>query len=504
MINAYVNRENLEYDIYALLKAFYPGDEVSINVVNDGEAVEESGRVPSFYDVKVCTDKVSCSYYDPDDGRGTEGPDDGPLGKAVYFDSEEIMAPGRAVLKDAMKRCIYRCASIVSGRTLPWGILTGIRPVKLAMTRINEGDSDEQTGKLLKYRYLMSDEKASLSIEIAHKERDILKKIDRYGGYSLYIGIPFCPTTCLYCSFTSYPIARYASLVDDYISGLKKELDLTYEIFKGRSPDSVYIGGGTPTTLAPDKLKQLIGYLGKLFDFDKVLELTVEAGRPDSIDKEKLMTLKELGVSRISINPQTMNEKTLRLIGRRHTVGEFKNAFALARECGFDNINTDIILGLPGEGLDEVRNTMEELKTLDPESITVHSMAIKRAAGMAEYLKEHEEIKSINTPEMLKCTDSTARALGMSPYYLYRQKNMAGNFENVGYAKEGCEGIYNILIMEELQSIIACGAGTVSKRVYTDGLIERCDNVKDVELYLSRLDEMLERKKKLFCNFSDT
>ncbi|MCR5356189.1 MAG: coproporphyrinogen dehydrogenase HemZ [Lachnospiraceae bacterium] len=490
MINAYVNRENLEYDIYALLKAFYPGEEVSINVVHDDETVEESGRVPSFYDVKVYTGKASCSYYD-----GNE---------RISDVSEEIMAPGKSVLKDAMKRCVYGCAKEASGRSLPWGILTGIRPVKLAMTRMSAGDSDEQTGKFLKYRYLMSDEKAALSIEIAHKEREIIKKIDRYGGYSLYIGIPFCPTTCLYCSFTSYPIARYKDLVDDYLSGLKKELDLIYEIFKGRSPDSVYIGGGTPTTLTPDQFRDLIGYLKNLFDFGKVLELTVEAGRPDSIDKEKLVTLKELGVTRISINPQTMNEKTLKLIGRRHTVDDVRNAFALARECGFDNINTDIILGLPGEGLLEVRHTMEELKELDPESITVHSMAIKRAAGMAEYLKEHEDVKSINTPEMLECADCAARELGMAPYYLYRQKNMAGNFENVGYAKEGCEGIYNILIMEELQSIIACGAGTVSKRVYTDGLIERCDNVKDVELYLSRLDEMLERKKKLFCNFSDT
>ncbi len=502
MIHAYVNRDNLEYDIYALLKAFYPEEEVNICVIHDGEAEKESVRVPSFYDVRLYTDKVSCLYYEVNDSSGGGEAENGFFGNAVHCSSEEILAPGRAVAKDAMKRCIYRCASEVSGRTLPWGILTGIRPVKLAMARINTGDTDEETGKLLTYRYLMSDEKKRLSIEIAHKEKEILKKIDRYGGYSLYIGIPFCPTTCLYCSFTSYPIAKYASLVDDYLAALKKELDLTYEIFKGKSPDSVYIGGGTPTTLTPEKLKELIGYLKNLFDFDKILEFTVEAGRPDSIDKEKLVTLKQLGVTRISINPQTMNDATLKLIGRRHTVEQLKDAFQLARECGFENINADMILGLPGEGLNEVEHTMEGLKELAPDSITVHSMAIKRAAGMAEYLKEHDEIKSINTPKMLGCADRAARELGMKPYYLYRQKNMAGNFENVGYAKAGCEGIYNILIMEELQSIMACGAGTVSKRVYEDGLITRCDNVKDVELYLNRLEEMLERKRKLFLNFS--
>ena len=258
------------------------------------------------------------------------------------------------------------------------------------------------------------------------------------------------------------------------------------------------MGGGTPTTLSPDQFKEIIGYLNELFDLSGLLEFTVEAGRPDSISEDKLKALKELKVNRISINPQTMNEDTLKIIGRRHSVDDIRKAFALARECGFDNINTDIILGLPGEDISHVRRTMDELKKLGPDSITVHSMAIKRAAGMAEYLKEYSDIKSINTPEMLSCADEGARALGMQPYYMYRQKNMTGNFENVGYAREGCYGIYNILIMEEVQSIVACGAGTVSKRVYDDGLIERCDNVKDLLQYMDRLDEMLDRKRKLF------
>ncbi len=480
MIQVYVNREKLEYDIYALFKAFYPEEELNIEVVEDGK---ESTGVPSFYDVHFSSSNISCSYISIDERLKKE---------------EEILSPDKGAIKDAMKRCIYMCVNEMSGRSLPWGTLTGIRPAKIPMLMIDNGSDDEEIRKYMKYRYLVSDEKINLSTQIAHRESEILKEIDVKDGYSLYIGIPFCPTTCLYCSFTSYPISLWKDKVDEYLNCLKKELDLVRELYNGRSPDTIYIGGGTPTTLESYQLKDLIGYLYDLFDLSGLKEFTVESGRPDSITAEKMETLREMGVTRISINPQTMNEETLKVIGRRHTTDDVRRAFGIAREAGFDNINTDIILGLPGENLSHVRHTMEELKLLKPDSITVHSMAIKRAAGMAEYLREHEEIKSINTPDMLKCASEGAEKLDMVPYYMYRQKNMTGNYENVGYAREGCFGIYNILIMEEVQSILACGAGTVSKRVYDDGLIERCDNVKDVGLYMSRLDEMLDRKRKLF------
>ena len=480
MIQIYVNREKLEYDIYALFKAFYPEEELNIVVTSDGK---ESTGVPSFYDVILSSSMVSCSYI---------------CGEVRLEKEEELLSPDKGAIKDAMKRCIYLCASEISGRSLPWGTLTGIRPAKIPMLMISGGSDDEEIRKYMKYRYLVSDEKIGLSTQIAHKEHEILKDIDSRDGYSLYIGIPFCPTTCLYCSFTSYPIHAWKDKVDDYIGCLKKEIDQVRKLYNGRSPDTIYMGGGTPTTLEPDKLRDLIGYLRNTFDLSDLLEFTVEAGRPDSITAEKLNALKEMGVTRISINPQTMNDETLKVIGRRHTTEDIKHAFRIARDAGFDNINTDIILGLPGEDLRHVQHTMDELELLKPDSITIHSMAIKRAAGMAEYLKEHEDLKSINTPEMLKCACDGAKRLGMVPYYMYRQKNMTGNYENVGYAREGCFGIYNILIMEEVQSIVACGAGTVSKRVYEDGLIERCDNVKDVSLYMERLDEMLERKRKLF------
>lgn len=480
MIRIRVNEKNLEYDIYALFKAFFPEEEINIEV---SPKEKESTGIPSFYDVRISSSNVSCVFCD---------------GEVRLKKEEELLSPDKAAKKDAIKRCIYGCVSEVSGRSLPWGTLTGIRPAKIPMLMLSEGGDDEEIRKYMKYRYLVSDEKIGLSTQIAHREREILKNIDAKDGYSLYIGIPFCPTTCLYCSFTSYPIAGWKDRVDDYIACIKKELLLTHELYKGRTPDTIYIGGGTPTTLTPEQFRDLIGFFGGLFDLEKTLEFTVEAGRPDSITEEKLKTLKELGVTRISINPQTMNDETLKIIGRRHSTDDVRNAFKTARECGMENINTDIILGLPGENIEHIRHTMEEIKKLDPESLTVHSMAIKRAAGMAEYLKEHEEIRSINTPEMLETADRGARDMKMAPYYLYRQKNMAGNFENVGYAKEGHYGIYNILIMEEVQSIMAVGAGTVSKRVYPDGLITRCDNVKDVDLYMSRLDEMLDRKRKLF------
>ena len=487
MINIFVDEKNLEYDIYALLKAFYPKEEVLVKTAekgHDNADKKESGGVPSFYDVHFDVEKVYCSYTDN--------------GRELIREEETHGGTDKADIKNAMKRCIYRTASKVTGNELPWGTLTGIRPVKLAMNMICEGRSHNDIYDFLKNTYYVSDEKIRLATDIAGREKSILECIDAKNGYSLYIGIPFCPTTCLYCSFTSYPIAKWRKRVSEYLTCLKKEIDLVRELYKGKTPDTIYIGGGTPTTLEPEQLRELIGYLNASFNMNDVIEFTVEAGRPDSITREKLNTLKELGVSRISVNPQTMNDETLKVIGRRHTVDDVKSAFALARECGFDNINTDVILGLPGEDLMHIKHTMDEIRLLAPDSLTVHSMAIKRAAGMDQYLKEHTELKSINTPDMLDIAANTADELSMKPYYLYRQKNMTGNFENVGYAREGCYGIYNILIMEEVQSIIACGAGTVSKRVFNNGRIERCDNVKDVELYMSRLDEMLERKRTLF------
>lgn len=483
-----LNSPGYSYDVHSLVKAFYPNEDVKVDayegILPEGfEGIEvycSSGDVPKegFY-----SGDIRCSFFGTNEN----------LTNTKSFENKD-----RAFIKSIVKIAIYELLSKALGITLPWGTLTGIRPTKIPMKMIEDGKSDEEIREYLKSEYLCSDEKIELATDIAHRENELLSSISRDKGYSLYIGIPFCPTTCLYCSFTSYPIVSWAKRTGEYIAAVKKEIDYVAEAFKDKRLDSVYIGGGTPTTLEADELYELITYVKESLDISYIKEFTVEAGRPDSITRQKLETLKELGVTRLSINPQTMNDKTLKVIGRRHTIDEFRQAYALAREVGFDNINMDLILGLPGEDEDDVKYSFDEVKKLAPDSLTVHSMAIKRAAGMHDFLSQHEEYKSVNTPHMMEIADECARQLGMDPYYLYRQKNMSGNFENVGYAQKGKYGVYNILIMEEVQTIIACGAGTVTKRVYGDGRIERCDNVKDVALYIDKIDEMIERKRNLF------
>jgi oxygen-independent coproporphyrinogen-3 oxidase len=438
-MTVFLNSPGFSYDVHSLVKAFYPDEDIS--VVSDGED----------YDIKVLVadDKITVTAGDARSGI------------------RRISENERAKIKNDLKHILYEVLSDATGKNLPWGTMTGIRPVKVPMKMIREGASDNEIADYMKSVYLCSDEKISLATSVAHREHEVLRNLNS-DGFSLYIGIPFCPTTCLYCSFTSYPIALWEGRVDGYLTALKREIDFFAEHYKDKCPDSVYIGGGTPTTLSAEQLTGLIGYIRGAFDFSHLREFTVEAGRPDSITDDKLDALYSSGVTRISINPQTMNEKTLRIIGRSHTTQDVYSAFEAARLTGFTNINTDLILGLPGEDEEDVSNTFRQICALKPDSITVHSMAIKRAANMHRYLEEHKEIKSINTPGIMDIADKAAGSLGLVPYYLYRQKNMAGNFENVGYAREGCFGIYNIVIMEEVTDIAAVGAGTISKRVFPD------------------------------------
>ena len=295
-------------------------------------------------------------------------------------------------------------------------------------------------------------------------------------------------------------MSRFGDRVDAYLDSIEKEIDYVAEAFKDKKLNTIYIGGGTPTTLEPDQLERLLSKIENSFNLSFLQEWTVEAGRPDSITREKLKTIKRHPVTRISINPQTMKDETLELIGRRHTVLQVKDAFLLAREEGFDNINMDIIVGLPQETKEDVENTLEEIKKLGPDNLTVHSLAIKRAARLNTQKEEYAGMKSVNSESTMELTQDAAEEMGMKPYYLYRQKNMTGNMENVGYAKPGKEGIYNILIMEEMQTIVALGAGAITKAVYPNGRIERCENVKDIKTYLEKTDEMIERKKRLFAD----
>ena len=431
-------------------------------------------------------------------------------GQQIYVDCEGIHTEGLAegpekkYLKKELKKQIYRVMHELTKAELPWGALTGIRPTKLIVTMIEAAPdvTDEEITSFLKENYYVTDEKAALGIQIARREIKLLEKIDYEEGYSLYIGIPFCPTTCLYCSFTSYPIGAYAKKADDYVTALLKEISYASARFADRKLNSIYIGGGTPTTLEPEQLDRLLHAVRDSFDFSHNQEFTVEAGRPDSITPEKLAVLLKHGVTRISINPQTMNQKTLDLIGRYHTVEQVKETFQMARSMGFDNINMDFIVGLPGETMEDIRFSMEEVQNLNPDSLTIHSLAIKRAARLNIMREQYKDFTIENNEQIMELCAAAAENMGMTPYYMYRQKNIAGNMENVGYARTGRAGIYNILIMEEKQTIVALGAGSVTKRIYPDGRIERCANVKDVGQYIDRIDEMIERKENLFADQS--
>ena len=489
MILVTLNIANFEYDIHSLVKAFFPKEDVSVSA----EAKEAEGERPLKAESPAQQDLISMDLvYDIGGGE--------PDAVLICIDKKEMArfsvdSADRIGTKNRLKQALYRVLAQYTGRRLPWGTLTGIRPTKIAMGFLEQGRSEEWIRAYMRDTYLTSPEKIDLCIEIAGRELSLLQKLDYAEGYSLYIGIPFCPSTCLYCSFTSYPLGMWAGRVDEYLDALEKEMDFTAKACKNKKLNTIYIGGGTPTTLSAEQLDRLLTKIEQTFDFRHVLEYTVEAGRPDSITREKLMVLRRHPVSRISINPQTMKQETLDLIGRRHTVQQTAESFALARSLGFDNINMDLIVGLPEETVDDVRNTMERLRKLDPDSITVHSLAIKRAARLGMFKEEYQELHITNTWETIELTARYAREMGLLPYYLYRQKNMAGNFENVGYAREGKEGLYNILIMEEKQSILAMGAGATTKYVYPDGRIERTENVKDIANYLERVDEMIRRKR---------
>ncbi len=378
----------------------------------------------------------------------------------------------------------------------PWGILNGIRPVKIAVKLLNSGMSDTEVVDYFKSEYSVAEEKAKLALSIAKVEKPIIDSL-KPKGISLYVGIPFCPTRCLYCSFVTNSIAHSARYIPDYLDCLMREIEYTAEIVRhnGQEIESVYIGGGTPTTLTHTQLERLISGLYKFFDLSKIREFTVEAGRPDTIDEDKLRVIKSFDIDRISINPQTMNEETLRVIGRNHTPKQIVDAYNLARKCGIDIINMDIIAGLPGENLKMFEKTVNEVESLGPENTTVHTMSIKRSSRLREMLSDYELTQGGEVSLMVDYARETLYKKGKYPYYLYRQKNMLGNLENIGYCTKGTESLYNIFIMEEVQTIIALGCGGVTKTVDREtDRIERIFNVKEPKDYIERIEEMLKRK----------
>ena len=505
------NKAQFEYEIHALVKAFYPAWDLKIltpeSVVKDRKILEIPPVMELEFEDEAVKFTIHISLHNSEqtnnNSQSTSDIDEISGKESVYiWHTDQV--PNNDY-KNAFGRFLYTSLREETGISLPWGNLTGIRPTKIAMTMLENGESEQDVADYLREKHFVSEEKIALSIEIARRERKILSTLHCEDGYSLYIGIPFCPTTCLYCSFTSNPISVWQERVSDYLTALEEEMDAVAQMYRDKILDTVYIGGGTPTSLSAEELGRLFTKLKSTFDFRTVQEFTVEAGRADSITDEKLKVMRRHGVTRISVNPQTMKQETLKLIGRQHTVEQVVDAFHMAREVGFDNINMDIILGLPGETKEDVEATIEAIRVLAPESLTVHSLAVKRASGLNKWIEENGVTAYNNTEETMQIAALGANAMGMSPYYLYRQKNMSGNFENVGYCVEGKHGIYNILIMEEKQTIVALGAGSitkkVSRKVAEDGsesiLIERSENVKEVAQYIERIDEMIERKRRL-------
>ncbi len=480
-----------ENDLRAMLQAFFP--EEKQYTAKPSEVAEYDKKLYkefTFILTALFRDREVCLKLE-EQGRVL-------FSAYIYGDFEN-----RQLFRNKLKLGIYRLLSEYSKRTLPWGSLTGMRPTKIATAKRNEGLSDEEIIDYYRTTYDCSKEKACLATAVSKSEEGILNDYNPEKDYTLYVGISFCPSRCVYCSFAAYPIASYEDKVPVYIDALIKELQNIALMNASRHLKVIYIGGGTPTALSAGELERLLAALESNFDFSYLKEYTVEAGRPDSITRDKLVAMKRHGVTRISINPQTLNEGTLRKIGRGHSVAQFEHAFDLARKCGFDNINTDLIAGLPGEKVNDIKNSLKGVTDLKPESITMHSLAIKRAAQLSDrdslYIRALREEKGQNQNEGLNLTFSTLTEQGYSPYYLYRQRNIAGNLENVGYSQKGFECIYNVLIIEERIDTFAAGAGAVTRIVHPgDTKVDRVPNVKDVDEYIARVDEMIERKQEAF------
>ena len=395
-----------------------------------------------------------------------------------------------------MEYLLYEILSEITGLEPKWGTLTGIRPVKLALSMMDNGLSAEDVRRKFAEERLVSEEKLDLLMSTAEHER-VIRALSKPESVSMYISIPFCPSRCSYCSFTSHAIEKAAKLIPQYVDLLCEELRGTAVLMEelGLRLETVYMGGGTPTVLTPEQMDRVLSTARSSFDFSGVRELTVEAGRPDTITPEKLEVMKKNGVDRISINPQTMDDGVLELIGRKHTAKDVVDAFYMARSFGFDNINMDLISGLPGDDFDKFRKTIDSVLELEPENITLHTLTVKRSANLAG---DAQKMLSRSVDEMnehaFRCFDES----GYYPYYLYRQKGTVEALENTGFCKPGKEGIYNVFIMDETHSILATGAGGVTKLKDPHGSkIERIFNFKFPYEYIDRFDLMNERKEQV-------
>lgn len=397
-----------------------------------------------------------------------------------------------------LARQLFYCFEKLTGYRSDWGILTGVRPAKLFSRYCGDYGAD-YAENFFKTKFLVSEQKLDLCKKAVKGEQEIIK-LSSKNSFSLYLSIPFCPSRCSYCSFVSHSIEKAKDIIPQYVELLCKELEYTAQIAKDLNLrlETVYMGGGTPTTLSAQQLNRVLGVVNKCFDMSTVREFTVEAGRPDTITKEKLLAIKQNGVTRISINPQTMNDSVLECIGRKHTAKDTIDAFKLARKVGFDNINMDLIAGLPTDNFESFKSTLNKILKLNPESVTVHSLSMKRASTL-NTSGQHSEIESgIEASEMVKFARDILTQNNILPYYMYRQSKTVGNLENVGYAKPGFEGLYNVYIMDETHTILACGASAVTKlKDTTQKNIKRIFNFKYPYEYINGYNELISRKAEI-------
>ena len=376
-----------------------------------------------------------------------------------------------------------------------WGALSGVRPTKISTKAILEGENPD---KILKDVYFVTKERRQLAIDCSESTVNAIEKMDK-NDISLYIGIPFCPTRCSYCSFVSRTIGKNTDLLDPYLHALYQEMEQTGKLLanSGKTVRTIYIGGGTPTTLSTEQMAELLDRVKDTFDLSRCIEFTVEGGRPDTLSAEKLETIYRHGADRMSINPQTMQDEVLRACGRPHTAGDILNRYYEAESAGFKAINMDLIAGLPKDTLDGFKASLDAVAALNPANITVHTLALKKGADLFERKVALPGVEDVT--EMVAYANKTLRSLGYKPYYLYRQKYMSGSFENVGWSRDNLDCLYNIYMMEELHTILSLGGGGMNKVNLRDGTLQRFHNPKFPEQYISQISDVLRQKEELFA-----
>lgn len=470
-MNLYVKNHNFHFELENLTRLFFPNEKITV--------IRDFSEPQPPYIYTEVSDKITISV-----NIGSFNKSETAVKKLTDDDNELVSA-----------QLLYKLLCDFTGLTQPWGILTGVRPVKL-LRRLAEESSEEQAVKKFEKDFFVSNEKIALSRETEHNERKILE-LSRPESFSLYVGIPFCPSRCSYCSFVMASIERAEKLIEPYTKLLCEEIKRTAEIANklGLRLETVYFGGGTPTTLSAEQLDTVLRTVNKSFDMSTCREFTVEAGRPDTIDIAKLFALKENKVNRISINPQTTNDEVLKTIGRKHTAQQFFDAFELARKCGFDNINTDLIAGLPTDTPESFKNSLDSIVKLNAECITVHTLCMKRASRLTTEGVTLDLQQARDAREMLAYTQNILGQNEYIPYYMYRQSRMVGNLENVGWSKRGFESLYNVYVMDETHTILACGSGGVTKlKRNNPDYLERIFNFKYPYEYIDRFDELIQRK----------